>query len=93
VRNIFAGSHTEHHWRCSDDILSFTTLALSCLQAKPLQVVTAHLILVKLPLKLRWTSLIRIPLGDQKRNFREKVRLLYQFDFLFLKPFFGLSAA
>jgi len=21
VRNIFAGSHTEHHWRCSDDIV------------------------------------------------------------------------
>jgi hypothetical protein len=42
-------------------ILSFTTLALSCLQAKTPQVVTAHLILIKLPLKLTWTSLIRIP--------------------------------
>ncbi len=55
-------------------ILSFTTLALACLEAKPPRVVTAHLILIKLPVKLTWTSLIRIPLGalDQKPNFADK---------------------
>jgi hypothetical protein len=58
-------------------------------------VFTAHLILIKLPVKLTWTSLITIPLGalHQKPNFGEKKSPVAVSISLFIfKTILGLSA-